>query len=88
MQTKDAKKEKRGAKAIAAEENVAQLIFPSKPTSTNANMEKYALNVNLFAIMQGKNDGTEDVTNCSPLKKKTKNLPQRCQGLPPQQSML
>jgi hypothetical protein len=72
MQTKDAKKEKRGAKVIAAEENMAQLVLPSKPISTDANMENSALNVNLFAIMQGKVDGTEDVTNHFPLKNKPK----------------
>jgi hypothetical protein len=72
MQTKDAEKGKRRAKVFAAEENVAQLVLPSELISTDANMENSALDVNLFAIMQGKVDGTEDVTNCFPLKNKPK----------------
>ena len=86
-QLEDAKKEKQPAEALAAEENVAQVVSPSKPAYTDAEMENASLKINLFPIMHGKENGTKDSKNCSPPKNKPKKTPTMyCP--PPQGSML
>jgi hypothetical protein len=80
-QLEDAKKKKQPAKAPAAEENAAQVVSPSKPASTDAKMENAILKINLFPIMHGEENGTEDSKNCSPPKNKARRIP--TMSLPP-----
>jgi hypothetical protein len=74
-QLEDAKKEKRPAKAPAAKENAAQVVSPSKPASTDADMENVRLKINLFPIMHGKENGTKDRKSGSPPQNKPKKTP-------------
>ncbi len=63
-QLDNAKKEKQPTKAPAAKKNTAQVVSPSKPASIDAEMENASLKINLFPIMHGKENGTEDSKNC------------------------